>query len=142
MPFSDARLRSQCSSWQPLTQVQRYREIGTGKSARRPRIRNHEGHSEWLVQARLSVAIPANVLQATCYLESPVCSVPLSMAVIARTYRQPRLPEGNEIMAVFDRLHAEGNTVAEIGTDVVFPRLARSDVREPGAHPVNPNFCS
>jgi len=26
-------------------------------------------------------------------------------------------------------------------TDVVFPRLARSDVREPGAHPVDPNFC-
>jgi hypothetical protein len=31
--------------------------------------------------------------------------------------------------------------IGKIGTDVVFPRLARSDVREPRAHPVDPNFC-
>ena len=31
--------------------------------------------------------------------------------ILARTYRQPRLPEGNESMALFERLHAEGNTI-------------------------------
>jgi hypothetical protein len=49
------------------------------------RIADHPGNSHQIqsTQARLSVPIPANFLQATYYREFPVCSVPLSMTVIA-----------------------------------------------------------